>query len=129
MWTGHLVGWGYGQVKSGGKIRMAHRVSYETHIGPIPPGMLVCHHCDRPACINPAHLFIGTHKDNVADMMAKGRDRFRGGRRPWNAKFTPEQIRRIRADTRSLKRIGRDYGVHHTTILRLKRGSVYRDVS
>ena len=66
---------GYGQMKHEGKMKRAHRVSFEAFIGPIPCGMEILHSCDNRGCVNPEHLSVGTHKDNMTDMEKKGRVR------------------------------------------------------
>lgn len=64
----------YGRAWAGkGRTQLAHRLSWEMANGDIPPGMQICHHCDNPPCVNPAHLFLGTNRDNVLDGLAKGR--------------------------------------------------------
>ena len=68
----------YGQIRKGGKLVYAHRVSYERQHGPIPYGMNVLHRCDNPPCVNPDHLFLGTQLDNIRDRDAKGRGDFSG---------------------------------------------------
>ena len=74
-WTGAKINWGYGQFRVGKDHMLAHRCSYEHATGEtIPDGMMVCHRCDVPACVNPAHLFLGTAKDNMQDMLTKGRN-------------------------------------------------------
>lgn len=64
---------GYGRIIINYKDVRAHRVSWELVNGPIPSGLLICHHCDNRLCVNPKHLFLGTHKDNNQDCVNKGR--------------------------------------------------------
>ncbi len=73
LWNGTRHGDGYGHFKVDGHTEKAHRVAYELTFGEIPAGMLVCHSCDNPPCINPVHLFLGTDADNVHDRVQKGR--------------------------------------------------------
>lgn len=77
---------GYGRFPFKGIRYYSHRVAWELYYGPIPEGFQILHHCDNPICCNPNHLFIGKAKDNVADMIQKGR----GGVIPRIIKATPD---------------------------------------
>lgn len=73
IWQGNAYSNGYGCIKAFGKMVSCHRLSYSLYHGEIPTGMEVMHSCDKPLCINPDHLSIGTHKENMHDMITKGR--------------------------------------------------------
>ena len=104
MWTASCDGSGYPQVSRLGHLLGAHRVSYELTFGSIPDGLLVLHQCDTPRCVRPDQLFVGTHVDNMRDMVNKGRsvwstrhvDKFPRGSKHWNARLTEVQVREIR---------------------------------
>lgn len=74
LWNCYIQSEGYGQIGRKGKRYLAHRLAWLVCKGPIPEGLLVRHTCDVRNCVNPDHLFLGTHKDNSQDMIAKGRD-------------------------------------------------------
>lgn len=99
-WQGSLFKTGYGKFSIGRKTLYAHRVSYEIHIGIIPKGMLIMHTCDNPSCVNPKHLVLGTQRENIRDMISKGRDNHTGGNscgeRNSQAKLSQSQVNEIR---------------------------------
>lgn len=86
---------GYGYFHIDAVSVKAHRASYEEYNGPVPKGMLVCHRCDTPACINPEHLFVGTYKDNAEDMVKKGRQSRKKGERIGTSKLLESEVREI----------------------------------
>jgi hypothetical protein len=85
---------GYGQVRSEGKLNYCHHLSFIRHNGPIPEGKIVLHKCDTPLCLNPRHLFLGTHHDNNQDMKQKGRST--AGEKSSSRKLAGDQVREIR---------------------------------
>lgn len=82
IWTGYIGKGGYGFLTVDSKSYTAHRYSWQLYNGPIPFGFCILHSCDNPPCVNPDHLFLGTHQDNSTDMMEKGRNYRQGMHRP-----------------------------------------------
>lgn len=87
---------GYGMFNLGGANIKAHRVAYMLSVAPIPNGLHVCHHCDNRSCVRPDHLFLGTHRDNMADRHAKGRSIGSPGEAHPFSKLTDEDVRQMR---------------------------------
>lgn len=131
-WTGDLGGADshscrYGRVHYRGQSWQAHRLSFETFKELIPPGMMVCHRCDNPICINPEHLFLGTSRDNIDDMVSKRRQNF-GARHP-NAKLTESQvaeIRRLREGGLILADIASRFGIDLSQVGNIVNGKQWR---
>lgn len=120
-WGGTIHRDGYGMFKnSEGKVEGAHRVAFELYNGPIPVGMFVLHSCDERSCVNPAHLFLGTHQDNMTDMIVKGRKIVVRGESHGMTPLTEAQVREIRADPRSSRALAPLYSVSRVTISNVK---------
>lgn len=129
LWTGSIQ-YKYGRIKIKQKTYKAHRVSYELVKGPIPRGIIVCHTCDNPPCVNPSHLFLGTHKVNSQDMVDKGRSL--KGTKHHQCKLSDNEvleIRRLRETTNlSLPRITAQYNVSFGHIWKLVKGWNRNDI-
>lgn len=130
-WTACRDGKGYGLVRWAKCKSRAHRVAWQLMCGAIPAGICVLHHCDNPPCCNPAHLFLGTLRDNIADKVAKGRGRGAPGERQRNAKLNEPKIRQIRDLRRAgftLRWIGSRYGIAETTVCGIANRRAWRHV-
>lgn len=134
LWTAAKSKAGYGQIRCDGKVRYAHRLSYEWAFGSIPAGLHICHKCDTPACVNPAHLFAGSVLQNITDCIVKGRARKVGpkGERSAVAKLTAERVkeaRRLYAQGGiTLVKLGAMFGVSVGNIHSVVSGKSWRHV-
>ena len=115
---------------------LCHRASYEIYKGPIPHGLFVMHVCDNPPCFNPNHLVVGTHKDNMKDMAAKGRKAVLKGEASGNAKLTEDEVKEIRSLHKPTYSGGRGsntatlaakYGISKQYVLQLVKGDWRKD--
>ena len=117
-WMGYKDPNGYGKISVDRTAKLAHRVSYELTQGNLDKKLLLCHKCDNPSCVNPDHLFVGTHKDNSQDMIRKNRG-CSGENAPY-AKLTKKDVEEIREQYNlgkiSMRKLGKKFNVSYGAI-------------
>jgi hypothetical protein len=128
-WVGRIHEGGYGHFTANkGKQWQAHRFSWVLVNGEIPSGMFICHKCDNRKCVNPEHLFLGTHNDNMQDMINKGRQNKVFGESHCRAILTKENVVAIRQSKESYKILAEKYSVSCSTIVLAANGTNWKDV-
>jgi len=129
-WVKHIKN-GYGISGLNGKIEQAHRASWKVFVGEIPKGMQVNHKCHNKKCINPDHLYIGTQKQNMQDMISAGRGANRKGSSSPMAKLNEEKVYKIKELIESgepIKNIAREYCVCESTIRAIRSNLTWKHV-
>lgn len=122
IWT--RGGTRYGSLRINKRKEQAHRVAWQIYKGEIPAGLWVLHTCDNPFCVNPGHLFLGTHKDNMRDM--KNKRRGRGGR--GMARLTPEQVREIKLSSNTGASFAKKFGVCEATVSYIRTNQTWKHI-
>lgn len=123
-WQKYCGNHGYGMTSYKNKVTTTHRLSYELFRGEIPKGMHVCHHCDNRKCLNPAHLFLGTPKDNMQDALKKGRT----SKPPMRTKLNEDQVKGIAtryANGEWASDLAKEFGVTHRHVLHICSGKTW----
>lgn len=131
LWDASALKSGYGQFWLNNKMIKAHRVSYSLYKGSIPTGMHVLHSCDVPCCVNPAHLYLGTHQDNMDDKVRKGRTNSLAKEEHPLSKLTEKQVSEIRDLLKcglfTQRKIADFYSAHESTVSNIKLGKQWRE--
>jgi len=126
IWDAGKMPSGYGHFKFNGKTLKAHRIAWSLKHGEIPKGMQILHKCDIPSCVNPDHLFLGTHTDNMRDKVRKGRQT--KGRGHWSNKLTESQVLEIKERLGKGERqeaIAEQFGLCQATVSQIKLGRAW----
>jgi hypothetical protein len=127
IWLGGLNNMGYGRLGVDGKgMKYAHRAAWEQKHGKIPDRLNVLHRCDIPTCINPDHLFLGSHADNVADKTRKGRQL--RGEDIGNSKLTEKEVMEIRSSVIGVNETARRTGMSPMTISLLRNRKTWKHI-
>lgn len=127
VWSASTNKSGYGRigVYDGSIMRpkIASRISWLIHNGPIPDGLFALHKCDNPPCVNPAHLFLGTNQDNMDDMRLKDRQPAKVGSKNGESRLSEDDVIKIRLmlmDGMTLRSVANSFSVSISTIHRIK---------
>jgi hypothetical protein len=126
-WTRWLDANGYGRVNVNRRKWLVHRLAWTVYQGEITPGKFLCHHCDNPACFNPAHLYEGTALDNSHDMWRRRPPQRNPPRGEANSqsKLTTAQVRALRATSGTCAAVGRQFGVCPMTVSLIRRRKIW----
>lgn len=126
LWVGCLKSSGYGDFKLKGKTVRAHRASYIIYKGEIPVGMSILHSCDNPRCVNPDHLSMGSHKENMEDKVKKGRQQ--KGEKVKTSKLVGADVIIIRALFKDCPyaEVARRFGINQTSVMRILKGITWK---
>jgi len=119
-WKASKLPTGYGRINIKNRSIYSHRYAWELINGPIPYGLCVCHKCDNPSCVNPAHLFLGTASANAKDRENKGRGRTTKGLLNGHSKLSEKQVYEIRSATGLHKDIAEQFGIKRSTVGMIK---------
>lgn len=125
-WNGATVTQGRGVFRWNGRVILATRIVWEITNRPVPEGQCVLHRCDVPWCCNPAHLFIGTHTDNMRDMISKHRNNQPKGERHRDAKLSDRDVLEIRKSTLPTSLIAQRFGVSKSAVSHARSGRTWK---
>lgn len=128
LWTGFVTKKGYGSfsIDRAGHSSRAHRAAWAIYNGVIPEGLYVCHKCDNTSCVNPEHLFLGSHKENMADMRLKNRSARLYGSKNHSTSLSEDEVAHIRSGSMRQKDLAKMYSVHQSTISKIQHGKRWR---